>query len=643
MKTYKIKFYPDNVVVTACEGENLLELARKSNIEINSVCGGDGVCGKCKVIVKSGEVTSPSTLHLDRSEVQKGYVLACLITINDDLEIEVPLESKLDEGQILLGKEKLYSKVSDFARTESLEKKTGFKLSPLTIKLSLDLPTPSIKDNKSDLERIYREIKKYYDFPIMQTGLSVIKQIGNLLREGNWKATVTLGMRNKTTEVIQIEKGDTSFNNFGISVDVGTTTVVAEIVNLSTGEILGVKGTYNKQISYGSDVISRIIYATEKKGLDDLRNAVVENINTLINSLVSESKIKLHHITGITCAGNTTMTHLLLGIDPGYIRKEPYIPTASFVPVIRASEVGIKINPRGLLATLPCVASYVGGDIAAGVLASGIAESKDLSILIDMGTNGEIVLGNKDWLCCSACSAGPAFEGSGITSGMRARNGAIETTSIDKRFEIEYSVIGNVKPHGICGSGLIDLLGELLKSGVIDRRGKINDNLSTNKVRHNGECKEFVLVWGKDTDMGDDIVITENDITNLIRAKAAIFAGTLIMLRKLNIPIDDVKHYYIAGAFGSHLNIEKAIFFGLLPDLPRNRFEFIGNSSLTGAREFLLSESARDKCESIAKKMTSFELSVEPGYMDEYVCALFLPHTDLELFPTYNSPLTKGE
>lgn len=637
MKSYKVKFFPDNVETTAREGENLLELARKCNISINSVCGGDGVCGRCRVIIKKGKVKTEPSEHLKRAEdIRLGYVLACLTSIIEDTEVEIPLESKLGDGQILLGneKERIYSKVAEFTRTEDLEEKAEYKLFPLTKKLFFDLPRPSIKDNKSDLERVYREIKKVYDFPVMQTGLFVIKQIGKLVRESKWKITATLGMRNETVEVIQLETGNTEGNNYGVAVDVGTTTVVASLVNLTSGEVLGVKGTYNKQMSYGSDVISRIVYASEKSGLEDLKAAIVDNVNTLIDSLVNDNRIDINDVTSISCAGNTTMIHLLLGIDPAYIRKEPYTPTATFFPVIRAAEVGVKINPRGLMACLPAVASYVGGDIIAGVLASGMAESNDLSILVDLGTNGEIVLGNKDWLTCSACSAGPAFEGSGIRCGMRARNGAIQAVKIDKNDNISYDIIGNVKPHGICGSGLIDLLGEMLKSGVIDRAGKINSNLQTKRVRKGEEGLEFVLVWAKDSDNKRDIVVTEDDITNIIRSKAAVYAGTSIMLRKLDIPFDDIKHFYIGGAFGSHLDIEKSVFFGLLPDLRRDKFRFIGNSSLTGSRQFLLSKEARDKSEVIAKKMTSFELSVEPGYMNEYVAALFLPHTNLELFPT---------
>ena len=334
------------------------------------------------------------------------------------------------------------------------------------------------------------------------------------------------------------------------------------------------------------------------------------------------------------------MTHLLLKIDPQYIRKEPYVPTASFVPVIRASEVGIKINPRGLLSCVPAVASYVGGDMTAGVLAAGINKSSDLSVLIDMGTNGEIVLGNKDWTVCAACSSGPAFEGSGMKCGMRARLGAIQTVEISKDFDVQYAVIGNGKPHGICGSALIDILAEFLKVGVVERSGKIKRSLNTNRIRINEDnIAEFVLVFKEETDTNEDIVISETDIDNLIRAKGAIYSGTAILVRSMGLGFNDVKHFYISGAFGSHLNIEKAIFFGLLPDIPREKYKFIGNSSIAGARMCLLSMENYEEASEIAQKMTSFELSSVPQYMDEYMSALFLPHTDLSLFPTVSAAL----
>jgi len=638
-----IKFLPEDKSVEVKSGTTILEAAHIAGVYINSACGGDHICGKCRVKIKKGHVNSPPTNLLSLSDIKSGYVLACQAQVTSDAVAEIPAEASPGQAKIVVdGKQPLYSRIEGMQSTEQLEKKLVFETSPLVRKIFLKLPQPDRQNNISDLERIYREIRKVDDIKIMQTGLKVIREIASLVRNSNWEITVTLGRRNGTTEVIQVEPGDTSSGNFGVAVDVGTTTVVASLVNLNTGEVLGAKGTYNKQISYGEDVISRIIYASEKTGLERLELAVVENINSLIESLASADNLKLSDITAVQCAGNTTMTHLLMGIMPDFIRRDPYVPAATCIPAIRAAEVGIRINPRGILSCVPGVASYVGGDVVAGVLASGMAESDELSLFIDMGTNGELVLGNREWFTCCACSAGPAFEGSGIKSGMRARNGAIEKIDIRKNLEPEFTVIGNVRPHGICGAGLLDLMGEMLARGIIDRAGQISRTSKNPRIRKGEAGFEYVLVWKKDSDGESDIAVTQSDIDNLIKAKAAIYAGAAIMLKRMNFSFDRVMHYYIGGAFGAHLDIEKAIRFGLLPDLKRDSFLYLGNSSLTGARQCLLSQEAREKVHRFARMMTSFELSIEPGYMEEYVAAFFLPHTDLTKFPTVKAESGAG-
>jgi len=473
------------------------------------------------------------------------------------------------------------------------------------------------------------------EIPIIQTGLANVKKIGRLFRESNWEVTFLLGKRNGTVEVVLIEPGDTSKRNFGVALDIGTTTIVAQLVDLNTRKTLGTKATHNRQVSYGEDVITRMVYAGKKDGLEKLHHVVIDTINELISVLSTEHQISLSEITGVMCAGNMTMSHLLLRVDPTYLRREPYVPTANFMPVIRAAEAGIKINPRGLLACLPGVSSYVGADIVAGVLASGIDEADKLSMLIDIGTNGEIVLGNREWLVCCSSSAGPAFEGSGVHSGVRAMEGAIQKIEIDPEdYKVKYFTIGGNKPVGICGSGYIDALAELLKAGVIERSGKIRENLDTKRVREGEEGLEFVLVWGRDSDTNEDIIITQADITNLIRSKGAIYTAADILAKKTNLELKDIEKIYLAGGFGNYLNIEKSIWIGLLPDLDRKKFEFIGNSSLAGAKFALLSYEAMMKTREIAKKMTYIELSVDPSFMNEYTGALFLPHTDLGRFPT---------
>ncbi|MBM3253671.1 MAG: DUF4445 domain-containing protein [Candidatus Omnitrophica bacterium] len=645
----KVTFFPEGKTIEVQKGRELLSAAISAGVYINSSCGGDGVCGRCKVIIKKGQVKAEPSGRITHEEREKGYVLACLSTVQSDLEIEVPPESRLDiglikeEDQVFLRLKGLYSQAEEVDKGTAIIDESVFFHSPIATKLYLELPPPTLQDNISDLERLYREIRRQRDIPIMQAGLANIKRLGALLRESNWKVTVTLGKRNETTEIVLIEPGNTSAHNYGIAFDIGTTTVSGQLVNLNTKEVLSTKATHNAQVIFGADVITRIIFASEKDGLERLHHAVVDNMNLIIQELIKDFDINLNDITGVTCAGNTTMIHLLLRVDPTFIRKDPYIPTANFVPVIRAAEVGIKINPRGLLLCIPGVSSYVGGDVTAGVLASGLDLEGKLTMLIDVGTNGEIVLGNKNWLVSCSASAGPCFEGSGVTNGMRATKGAIQKVAMDSDLNITIQTIGNEKPRGICGSGYIDILAELFKNGIIDRNGKINRSLKSKRIKEGVYGYEFVVVFEKDSGVEHDIVITEVDIENLKCAKAAIYAASSVLLRRLGLSFDDVNKFFIAGGFGTYLDIPKAITIGLLPDIAPEKFIFIGNSSLIGSREILLSYDAMVKAETIAHKMTYVELSVEHMYMDGYVSALFFPHTDMNYFPNVRETLKKAK
>lgn len=629
------------------EGENLLEIAKKAGVHLNNFCGGKGLCGKCKLIIRQGKIKSEPSSLLTEEESQKGYILACQTVVYSNVKVDIPLESQSTEDQILVSSkaplyQKLYSKVEKIESQLELEEKRLFTHSPLATKLFLKMPPPTLKDNISDLERLYREIRSIFKIPIMQTGLSNVRKLGALFRENNFQVTVTLGKRNGTVEIVQIEPQDTSSNIFGVAIDIGTTTVVTQLVNLNTEEIISTNATYNQQRDFGEDVISRIIYASEKKGLIKLNQAIVDNINSLISISVKESKINLNDVLAIMCAGNMTMIQLLLGVEPTYLRQEPYVPTANFMPVIRCKEVGIKINPRGLLACLPGVGSYVGGDISAGIIACGMEEIEEVSLLIDIGTNGEIVLGNKGWLVCCSSSAGPAFEGSGVRCGIRAVKGAIQKVEISKSdFKVDFQTIGGEKPKGICGAGLIDLLAEMLKVGIIDRAGKIKKELNSSRIRREQEGLEFIVVFAKDTAIEKDIVIRDIDIINLIRSKAAIYAAIEVLTKHMGVNLEEIEYVFIAGGFGNYINIKNAIFIGLLPDLPLEKFRFVGNSSLTGARLALLSYDALGKVRQVAQKMTCLELSVDNKFMNEYVKALFLPHTEIDLFPTVKKNLER--
>ncbi|MDD5254909.1 MAG: ASKHA domain-containing protein, partial [Candidatus Omnitrophica bacterium] len=472
----------------------------------------------------------------------------------------------------------------------------------------------------------------------IHAGLPAIRGLSDLLRASDWKVTLTLAKKlDDLIELVNVEPGDTSGRNFGVCFDIGTTTVSAQIIDLNTKKVLGTKATYNKQSAFGSDVITRIIYARNKDGLDELHRAVVDDMNEIIREFIKEQAIDLNDVTCILCSGNTTMMHLLLRVDPTYIRKEPYTPVFNSVGILRAAEAGIMINPKGLLACAPGVASYVGGDVTAGVLSSGQYQEEGITVLIDIGTNGEIVLGNREFLVCAAASAGPAFEGSGVSCGMRAAKGAIQKVSIRPRdFSCSVSVIGDALSAGICGSGYIDAIAQMLAAGALDKDGKIRD-IKSERIRKGEFGREFILVFAKESATASDIVITEADIENLKRAKAAIYSAISVLVRHLDLDFSRVDKVFIAGGFGTYLNMENAVRIGLLPDLPREKFLFIGNSSLSGSRQMLLSWDAMRRADEIARRMNYVELSVEPGYMEEYMAALFFPHTDLGLFPTVSS------
>lgn len=627
---FKVTFQPEQKTVEVEKGKTLLSAAISAGVNLNSGCAGEGVCGRCKITVKSGQVNTLPTGRITAEERRQGIYLACLATPLSDLIIEIPETSRLDFSKIsqeeayLSRLKGVYAEPESVEKSEPLIKKDIFVHSPLATKLYLKLPKPTPEDKISDLERLYREIRKIKDVKIMQTGLANIRYLGNLLRSSDFKLTVMLGNRNDTTEIVLIEPGDTSKNNYGIAFDIGTTTISGQLVNLKTKSVLGTKATFNQQANFGSDIITRIIYAQKEEGLERLHHAVIDGMNGIIQELIKESGVDLNNVTCCMCAGNTTMVHLLLRVDPTYIRRDPYVPTANFIPVIRAQEAGIKLNPRGLLACVPGISSYVGGDITAGVLACGMDTEEELSLLIDVGTNGEIVLGSKDWMITAAASAGPAFEGSGVACGMRASKGAIQKVKINKGdFRAEFKTIGEAPPRGICGSGYIDILAEMLKKGVMDKSGKIND-IKTGHIRAGEFGKEFLVA--------DNIYITEADIDNLKRAKGAIYAAAAILIKHMGLDFKDVKKLFLCGGFGTSVDMENAITIGLLPDLERSRFKFVGNSSLAGAREILLSADAIHKAEEIAQKITYFELSNDNKYMEEYMAALFFPHTDLNRF-----------
>lgn len=636
---YRVIFLPDNITVEVEPGTGLFKAAKAAGVYVLSSCGGKGNCGKCKLVIKSGSVQSGrSSSFLTAEEVEQGYVLACHSSVTSDLSVEIPPESRMQAKH----------KIATGAKTEDLFgllESAGGCLESRIKRLYLELNPPTLDDNISDYERVRRALEKAgFDSSLLHMNYLVLKKLAHVLREEEWKVTVSLVATGKVVEVLDIYPGDATKSRYGAAVDIGTTTIVVYLVDMTSGRVLGSASTYNSQVKCGDDVITRIVYATEKNGLGELQDLVVGNISSMLSELAAKNNVQPGMIDYIVVAGNTTMTHLFYGINPQYIREEPYIPTATFFPLIRGKNIGLTIGPQAIIYAMPNVASYVGGDITAGVLVSQMHKQDKVSLFIDVGTNGEIVLGNREWLVTAACSAGPAFEGSGIKFGMRAMEGAIEEVEIDPRtYDVNYRVIGDVKPIGICGSGMIDTLAEMYLKGVIDQKGKIREEIGSKRIRRGESGLEYVLAWRVESAVNKEIVITEVDLDNLIRAKAAIYAGFATLLGQMGMGFSDVERIYIAGGFGRYIDVERAITIGMLPDLPVEKFVFLGNTSIIGAYYALLCDGLRREAEDIARKMTYIELSVSRSFMDEYLSALFLPHTDLDAFPTVKKKLLAGK
>lgn len=635
MNTYKVTFLPENKEVEVERGTTLMQAAEKAGVDINNLCGGEGLCGECRVQVVGGNARPDKhTLgFLSGEEIQKGFVLACQTKVEADLTVMVPAKSRAEQEKIMMGGSPVVYGEPEKVVLHRTRKVPVTSFDPIVKKVYLPLPEPTLKDNISDIDRITRELQKVMPFQNFEITLGCLQNLAETLRDSEWKVTATVARHHDNGRILKIENGDTSNRDYGLAVDVGTTTVVVQLVHIPTKKILGTKGSHNLQARYGEDVISRMVFACVRGTVDPVYKAVIANINNLTHALTSECRVKPEDINIIVAAGNTTMSHFLLNLKPCSIRLEPYVPTTSIYPQVLARELGIDISKQGILETLPSVASYVGGDIVAGVLACGMADRPEVRCLIDIGTNGEIVIGNNEWLVCCSASAGPAFEGAGARSGMRATAGAIEKVEIRDGI-LSYETIGRAKARGICGSGLIDVIYEMVRNGIIDQNGRFDTTRKDLRLLEDDGDPRYILAPALETETGEPITISEAEIANLMKSKGAVFAAIKSLADYVGMTFNQLTDIYVAGGFGSSLNIPKAIAIGLLPDVDVKRVHFIGNSSLTGARMSLLSIAAFEKTLDIARRMTNIELSNYPPFMNEFVAALFLPHTDQKLFPS---------
>lgn len=619
-KEFTVLFRPDTKRVAVSEGKTILEASHDAGIELDAVCGGTGKCGRCKVRPTGGFAAVASSL-LTEADVRAGVVLACQTAIRSNLTVEILPRSRIGTHQIL---------------TKTLEELPG-PLSPWVRKEFHRLPPATIGDNVADLERLRRALKK----GAVPMSLEALRKLPDAMRSGGWNVTVVLTDVKGSDEITRVEAGNTGDRLLGIAVDIGTTTIVVDLVDLVSGKVLTTASDYNKQISRGEDVIARMMYA-EEGGAEELTALVRETINSLISRLVgreserSGGPIAESDIVAASVAGNTIMTHFFAALPTKHLRLEPYVPVAPFrVRFPTASELGLFTNPSAHVLLFPLRAGYVGGDVVADVLASGMYRSDKPTLLIDVGTNGEIVLGRKDWMVACACSAGPAFEGGEVSCGMRAMDGAIDRIRINDDFSTSYHVLGDALPSGVCGSGLIDLVAEMYGRGVIDRKARIQ-SLPTDRIRTADSGFEFVVEKKEKLAPGatSDLVLTDADLQNLLRTKAAVYGACSTLLRKMGESLDRVSEIVIAGGFGYHLDVERAIRIGMFPDVPREKYRFIGNGALGGARIALLSAQGRKEMIDIFSKMTYFELSVDNDFYTEFSSSLFIPHTDIRRFPS---------
>jgi uncharacterized 2Fe-2S/4Fe-4S cluster protein (DUF4445 family) len=672
MTTYTIHFEPGNKSVTVPGGTMLSDAARLAGFDLNQPCGGQGRCGRCAVIVDDtrSAVRRRSTIRLSAEDVAAGYALACQTVIAGDAWITVPPQQVI---------ERRLTTHKTAARVEVPASYDPRRDQPIQ-RFYLRLNPPDLADQTDDWSRVARELAQFgVENP--QIGLPLLREMPRILRatpdEADnapqpdaddelpdiwrdtaepWQVTAVVALDawdrpNGPPQLLALLPGDHTDRNMGVAVDIGTTTVTVWLVDLESGEVVAQASDYNGQIARGEDVISRIIYARKPGHLAELQDLVVGTINRLLLAVCRQVKASPNEILKLAIAGNTTMIHLLLAIPPDSIRLAPFIPVVNYPPTITAGELRLAVHPQAVVDCLPGVASYVGADISAGVLSTKMDEAPELTLFIDVGTNGETVLGNADWLVTCACSAGPAFEGAGVEHGMRATTGAIEEVWISNdTLEPAYRVIGREgeKPRGVCGSGLLSLLAEMFVTGVVNKAGSLNVGASP-RIREGAHGPEYVIAWGAETAHGQDIAVTKVDIDNLMRAKAAIYAGFTVMAQSVGVDLADVSSMLIGGSFGQYINVEKAVQIGLLPDLPAppgsaspwDRFKFLGNTAIRGAYLALLRRDVRNHLGEIARMMTYLELSADNTFYDAFMSAMFLPHTDLGQFPTVEAALNR--
>jgi len=616
-------------------GITLLEAARGANVAIDAPCSGNGSCGKCRVKLLAGTVDDLPTAHISPEEYAEGWRLACGCKVTGGVTVLVPdiasaYQSRMKTADLSSGEEiAIFEKLMADVAAAGIPFENAFRSVRLT------LPAPTLDDTMPDNERLSRALCAALGVNEVEIPFDGMRRLSKVLRAGNFTVCAAGRLRGGVFELLDVSEKEAPL--CAAAIDIGTTTVSAVLADLQSGKLLAKASSGNGQIRFGADVINRIIEQGRPGGRDRLQKAIVdETVNPILQALCASAKVPPRRILRLCVASNTTMNHLLVGVDAGPVRMEPYIPSFFHWQGLKARDLHLTANGAAGVVLAPNIGSYVGGDITAGAFASLLWNREEFTLFIDLGTNGELVFGNSDFMMSCACSAGPAFEGGDISCGMRATDGAIEAVTIDREtMEPRFSIIGEPgqRPVGLCGSGIIDLISELYRCGIVSAKGQfVREGARVRRDAHG--TGRYILARADESDTGREVALTEIDIESFIRAKAAIFSAIDTMLKSLDMDVSVLEHVLVAGGIGSGINMKNAVNIGMFPDIPLEKFSYIGNSSLAGAYAMALSDEAERKTYALASNMTYLELSTYPGYMDAFVAACFLPHTDASLFPS---------
>lgn len=630
MTKFEITFQPEGKRVSVPHNTTLLEAAQLAGVDLTTICAGKGTCGKCKIQVNDDSfdqlATKSEEKYLTKEEINAGFRLACQTRVNKKLVIRIPEKSRT-------GKQRL--------QIEGI--KTHVPLSPLVKKYYVQLSKPTIEDSCPDLERLIQGLEKDENLSGIDIKFNLLKDLGSLLRDAKWKITVTIW---NDSQIIAIEPGDTTKRLFGFAIDIGTTKLAGYLLDMNTGEVLSVESAINPQVPFGEDILSRINFIClpqDEADPRELQKVLIQTTNEIIADLCEKSDVRYEEIYEMSVVGNTAMHHIFLNINPRYLSLAPYTPVVRKGINIEPDEIGVKINPTGNIYLLPVIAGYNGADNTAVILATELYKRTELCLVLDIGTNTEVVLGNKDQMLVCSCASGPAFEGASIKHGMRAASGAIERIKIEpETLTCKYDTIDKVPPRGICGSAIVDVMAEMLKTGIMDHTGRMNKSITSQNLRQGPDGFEFILVRAEETSTGDDVVITQKDIRQITLAKAAMHTGTMLLMEELGVSETDIEKVFIAGAFGNYIDVSNARFIGMYPEIALSKVEIVGNAAGTGARMALLSKEIRELAEKIVRDQIRYvELAAKESFQNTYLNSTYIPYADYSKYPETGSTLKK--